>query len=233
MTIPVLYEDDDVLVINKPAGLLVHSDDSTVPTVARWVEENHPEITGVGETAGRPGIVHRLDRDTTGVLVIAKNHETYDALKSQFHDRTVSKEYRAIIHGYFPDDRRTGRIELPIGRSASDPRRRVASPRIAGKHRPAITEYETLEVFADYSYLALRPRTGRTHQLRVHLLAFGHPIVCDALYAPDRVCPPELGRQALHASLIRFIGRDGVPHTVRAPLPTDMEGFLDKLRSAC
>lgn len=228
-----VYEDDRVLVINKPAGLVVHSDGRTNEiTLADILLEAYPDTKNVGEpwTAPdgtviyRPGIVHRLDRDTSGVLVIAKTQESYEYLKKQFQNRDIKKVYNAFVYGNIKED--SGVIDKPIGKSKKDFRQWSAQPGARGLQREAVTEFTVLKRGKDVVYLELRPKTGRTHQLRVHLKAIHHPIVCDALYAPHRSCLLGFERLALHARSITFSPNEGEERTIEAPLPGDFERGL-------
>lgn len=246
MDIPILYEDDEVLAVNKPAGLVVHPDGRTTePTLADWILEKYPSIHGVGEaislTSGgvieKWGIVHRIDRDTSGVLLVAKTQESFLNLKSQFQARTIKKSYRTIAQGFFKE--KVGTIDRPIGRSKSDFRRWSAEYGARGELREAVTDYKVLgegvvpllkgKDVIRLSYLEVNPHTGRTHQIRVHLKAVGHPILCDSLYSPKS--PKVLGfeRMALHAFSVVFKGLNGAEHKVEAPLPEDFKQALDKL----
>jgi 23S rRNA pseudouridine1911/1915/1917 synthase len=242
--IPILYEDDEVLVINKPAGLVVHSDGRTEETtLADWLLEKYPSIRGVGETIPltkggvieKWGIVHRIDRDTSGVLLVAKTQTSFLNLKSQFQARTIKKSYRAIAHGFFKEP--AGIIDKPIGRSTSDFRKWSAEFGARGELREAVTDYRVLGVGeaegVKLSYLEVSPRTGRTHQIRVHLKAVGHPILCDKLYAPKSPCVLGFERTALHAFSIVFNGQDGEEHSVEAPLPGDFKAALAELGLPC
>jgi len=238
----ILYEDEVVVVINKPAGLTVHSDGRRAElTLADWLIGRWPALLEVGEPAllsdgreiARPGIVHRLDRDTSGVMIIAKTQESFLFLKNQFKNRQVKKIYRALVHGNFADTTSEKVIDLPIGRSKKDPRRRVASPKAASTLRPAETGYRVLETFPAYSYIEAKPRTGRTHQIRVHFKAIQHPIVGDGLYAPGQPVPAGLKRQALHAYSLALKLPGGGEKRFEAPLPADMATTLDNLRQAC
>ncbi len=233
----IIFQNDDCLVLNKPAVLAVHPDRFTTSgTLVDWLMTRWPELAAVGEplllpdgtSFARPGIVHRLDRDTTGVLVVAKNQSAFEFFKEQFAGRTVSKEYRAILSGQLKNDQ--GVIDLPIGRSRKDPRRRLAGRGATGQLREALTEYQVLERFAGFVYVAAFPKTGRTHQLRAHFKAISAPIACDSLYGAP-ACPPGLARQALHAYRVELalptIGRQGFT----APLPEDLAGALTQLRS--
>lgn len=244
MNIQILYEDDEVLAVNKPAGLVVHTDGRTKePTLADWLLEKYPNIKGVGETIPltkggvieKWGIVHRIDRDTSGVLLVAKTQESFLNLKSQFQARLIKKSYRAIAQGVFKE--LDGTIRKPIGRSKSDFRRWSAEYGARGELREAITDYHVLgEVEVKnmkLSYLEVNPHTGRTHQIRVHLKAVGHPILCDKLYAPKSPCLFGFERTALHAFSIVFKGLNGAEHRVEASLPRDFVYALEKLGLQC
>lgn len=236
----IIFEDKDVLVINKPAGLSVHSDGTKKEiTLADWLVGRFPELIDVGEVsigrAGqeilRPGIVHRLDRDTSGVMIIAKNQSTFNFLKKQFKDRAVKKTYQAIVEGVFAHPEEEKIIDLPIGRSAKDSRKRVASKKAEGVLREAKTIFKVVESFdKNYSLVEAYPQTGRTHQIRVHFKALQHPIVCDALYSNRSTCIPGLSRQALHAHKLDIKLPNGDKQEFVADLPADMVLALDHLR---
>ena len=227
MDISILYEDDTVVVIDKPAGMRAHRDGFSKPddvTVADWFVGKYPSAAGVGEplmrtdglTIARPGIVHRLDGDTSGVMILAKTQEAFLALKAQFHDRLAVKEYRAFVYGAVKVVK--GVIDRPIGRSSKDFRLRSAQRGARGLMRPAVTAWERLAATPEFSYLKLMPKTGRTHQLRVHLKAINHPIICDSLYAPSH--QPALGftSLALHAHVLTLTLPHGDMKTFTAPL---------------
>lgn len=225
----ILYEDNGVLVIDKPAGLIVHDSGRTEgETVVDWFIQYAPEAKGVGESQTlqdgtrieRHGIVHRLDRETSGVMVLAKTQAAHAHLKKQFHDRLVKKEYRAFVYGVMKE--RQGTIARPIGRSASDPRRRSAEKGSKGLRRGAVTDWELLTQNDAYAYLKLLPTTGRTHQLRVHLKAISRPIVGDILYAPTHLLESDnlgIDRLALHAHVLTLELPSGEQKTFTAPLP--------------
>ena len=246
MNIPIIYEDDEVVAIDKPAGLIVHSDGRTQEeTVVDWVGEHYPKISeaGVGEsivlTGGReikkPGIVHRIDRETSGVLLIAKTQESFLNLKGQFQSRAIKKNYKAITHGFFKTPH--GIINKPVGRSASDFRKWSAEYGARGLLREAITEYQVLGQGEwkneKFSYLDVFPLTGRTHQIRVHLKAVGHPIICDKLYAEKLPCVLGIDRVALHAFSITFRSIKGAEKRIEAPLPRDLQAVLAELGLSC
>ncbi len=228
--IKILYEDKDILAINKPSGLIVHSDGRTKePSLSDWLIEKYPDIKKVGEpwraTNGeiiwRPGIVHRLDRDTSGALLIAKTPESFEFLKKQFQERRVKKTYRVFVYGLVKTD--TGLIDKPIGRSKSDFRKWSAEYGARGDKREAVTAYAVLKRGKNATYLEAYPETGRTHQIRVHLKAIGHPVVYDQLYAPKS--PKILGflRTALHSFSIDVVTLSEKVLHIEAPLPEDFK----------
>ncbi|HVZ76206.1 MAG TPA: RluA family pseudouridine synthase [Candidatus Paceibacterota bacterium] len=232
----VLYEDDSIIVIDKPTGLAVHADGRHErATVVDWLMTRYPEIKGVGEEQTlsdgtiieRPGIVHRIDRDTSGVMVIARTQKAFEFLKEQFQNREVKKVYRAFVYGGFKDER--GIIDRPIGsaRGGLGPR---SATRPHGTTRDAQTLYKVLGVGNGASYVEAFPKTGRTHQIRVHFSLIQHPIVCDPLYAPGR--PSILGftRLALHAYSISFTHPNGHEVIFEAPLPADFARAEQELR---
>lgn len=249
MEIPILYEDDYCLFVNKPAGLSVHGDGKSGEyTLADWILEKYPALLSVGEPIKteisgkeieiqKPGIVHRLDKETSGVMLIAKTAEAYDFFKKQFQAHTIVKIYHAFTYGWIKEDRQT--IDSPIGRDSGNIRRWVTGRLARGVIREALTEVAVLKRFGDrtyegkgsteegtYSFIEARPKTGRTHQIRVHLRSINHPIVADSLYAPKR--PKELGflRLALHARSLTALAPDGEERTIIAPYPTDFEQAL-------
>jgi 23S rRNA pseudouridine1911/1915/1917 synthase len=234
----ILFESDDLLVVNKPAGLLTHADGkSDEYTLADWVSERcqtckdvgEPMILPDGSSVARPGIVHRLDRDTSGVLLIAKTQPMYLYLKRQFQDKKIRKEYRAFAYGSFAKKR--GVIDKPLGRSVNRATKRAAGRAARGELREARTDYTVLEEKGGYSYLSLFPHTGRTHQIRVHLSHIRHPIVQDPTYAADRMsgaADPVLGfsRSALHAHRIHLRLPGGEEVSYEAPFPKDFTEAL-------
>jgi 23S rRNA pseudouridine1911/1915/1917 synthase len=241
MEIPILYEDADLLVIDKPAGLIVHSDGRTEePSVAEWMAEKYPESRGVGEpwtspqgaVIERTGIVHRLDRTTSGALVLAKTAEAYQFLKEQFQARSVEKGYRAFVYGTPP--REHGVIEAEIVRIRSlPPRWGVARDGEGKKQRAAITAWKVLARGEDdgqaVAYLDVHPKTGRTHQIRVHLKHLNHSIVCDPLYSAGRPCLLGFARPALHAHSLSLTLPSGERREFVAPLPADFETALARI----
>ncbi|MEI7709338.1 MAG: RluA family pseudouridine synthase [bacterium] len=236
MKIKIPYEDSNILAIDKPSGISVHGDGKTKEvTVAGWVIKNYPKMKNVGEPqffehkgekieVKRPGIVHRLDRETSGVLILAKNQKTYESLKQQFADREVNKTYLAIVSGHVRNDR--GTINKAIGRSPRDFRRYLAGRGARGEMREAVTEYKVLKRFdapQKFTYVEVKPKTGRTHQIRVHMKYLNHPIVCDSLYNPDGFCPKGITRMALHAQSIEFKDLKGKMVKVESKIPKEFK----------
>ena len=235
LPLQILYEDPDLVIIDKPAGLVVHpaaghADETLVNALLFHISD----LSGIGGEI-RPGIVHRLDKDTSGVMIIAKNDEAHRKLTAAWGTDAIRKEYLAIVYGTPAAAR--GNIDAPIGR---DPRDRKRMAVVAGG-RAAITDYEVLERFRGASLLRCVLRTGRTHQIRVHLKHLGHPIVGDPVYSgpqwrgiPDKQLQKALAsmeRQALHAAKITFDHpRSGVRMTFEAPVPGDMAALLKALR---
>lgn len=227
----ILYQDADLLVINKPAGMVVH------PAAGNWhgtlvnaVLYHCPDLAGVGG-AHRPGIVHRLDKDTSGVILVAKNDAAHRVLQAQFQARTVQKTYWALVYGLLSPAQ--GEIVAPIGRDPRD-RKRMAVVQSGG--RPAATRYETLDSYRlpatgeRLSLLACHPLTGRTHQIRVHLAYVKHPIVGDEVYCTRRKTAVRCPRMFLHAERICFqLPSTGAEVEFSAPLAGDLQAVLDKL----
>jgi 23S rRNA pseudouridine1911/1915/1917 synthase len=248
----ILFENENLLVINKPAGLVVHADGKTAePNLCDWLIQKYPNIKEVGEPAKapdgkiiyRPGIVHRLDRETSGAMIIAKNQASFEFLKEQFQNRQVHKTYNTFVWGLFKENK--GEIDRPIGRSKGDFRRWSAGRFARGEMREAVTEYKVLEsrtfsslkeasvegsegasITPAVSFVEARPLTGRTHQIRVHMHFLHHPVVGDSLYAPNH--PNILGfkRLALHSRVIEFTDVGGGLLRIEAPYPEDFESAL-------
>lgn len=249
MNIPIIGETDDFLIIDKPAGLMVHADGRSADyTLADWLLETRPSMKDVGEPIiredgtvfARPGIVHRLDRDTSGLLLIAKHQESFSFYKERFQDRDMSKEYVAYAYGHFKEDEMT--IDRPIARSRGDFRQWSAQRGSRGGERDAITDIVVVARGYDkkflekkgtstdrirardasrVSLLSVFPKTGRTHQIRVHCKAINHPIVADTLYAPRRESLLGFNRLALHSRFLRFTDMGGAERQYEAPMPAD------------
>ncbi|MFH1425944.1 MAG: RluA family pseudouridine synthase [Candidatus Kerfeldbacteria bacterium] len=226
--IPILYEDDDIIVINKPNTVLTHpAHDKSEWTVAHFLLKHCPGVEGVGEDPDRPGIVHRLDKKASGVMVAAKNQEAFEKMKEQFMDRRVQKEYRAIVHGVPADE--TGVVRFKLARSTTKNGKMAARPEHQEEGRDAWTEYDVLETRNKrYALLAVRIKTGRQHQIRAHMAAIGHPIVGDRKYVTkDWATDKEYPRMFLHAYRLAFAHpRTGEPVEFIAPLPEEFNIFL-------
>lgn len=221
----IVYEDGELLVINKPAGMTVHPGAGRASgTLANAILARVPAVAGVG-SATRPGIVHRLDKDTSGLIVVAKTPQALLSLQQQVAARTVSRSYRALVHGTVPHD--AGTIKAPIGR---DPRHRTKMA-VLPTGREAVTTYRVLERFARYTLVEASLLTGRTHQIRVHFAHIGHPVVGDRTYAGHRRDELGIGRQALHACRLRFRHPTSDDQMAfDAPVPADFRAALDQVR---
>lgn len=223
MELPILYEDSDVVAVNKPAGLITHSDGRTKEETAEdWFKERC-KVQGVS-LPEQSGYVHRLDRDTSGVLVFAKNTTAYEFLRKAFHDRDIQKTYLAVVYGA-PKEKK-GVIDFDIGRSRQDFRLRSAQPKAKGRLRDALTRYEVIGEVEGYSLMKLNPETGRTHQIRVHLKAIHHPIVGDTLYSPNKPLALGIPRLALHAYSLDIPLPSGERAVITAPIPDDLAPAL-------
>jgi len=207
MNLPILYEDADIIAVNKPAGVLT--------------TDLHFGV----------GYVHRLDRDTSGVLVFAKNEKTYNFLRKAFHDREVKKTYLAFVYGVSKEKK--GIIDFDIGRSRKDFRLRSAQPKAKGRLRESLTRYEVIGEKDDYALLKVQPETGRTHQIRVHLKAIHHPIIGDKLYAPNRENILGISRLGLHAYEINLPLPSGNHVSITAPIPNDLAPAFAHFPRAC
>lgn len=232
----ILYEDEDILAINKPAGLVVHPDGRTKEdSVSEWLAEARPEAREVGEDIvrvgttdiERPGVVHRIDRDTSGVLLLAKTEKGFESLKEQFKGRTIRKIYHVFVHGILKDDH--GSIKLAIGKSNSDFRKWSAERGAKGILREALTYYRVLARGEGFTLIEAQPKTGRTHQIRVHFKALHHPVVGDRLYGRSKPALLGFERLALHAKSLTFHTVEGKEVTVEAPYPTDFQRALDAI----
>ena len=241
MKIPILYEDRDVVVINKPAGIVVHPDGKTkAKTLVDWILKEYPKAKKVGEPMLlddgteilRPGIVHRIDYNTTGCLIIAKNQKAYEFLKEQFKERKVHKVYQAFVYGDVKDER--GMIDRKIGRSPNDFRKWTAQRGARGELREAVTYYKVLAKKDDITLIEAIPKTGRTHQIRVHFTAINHPVLQDDLYATkfNLEKKNQLGfkRLALHARELVINVPSGKEIDVIAPYPEDFEEAIRKIK---
>lgn len=222
----IVYEDDDLLVVNKPKGMVVHpapgnADGTLVNALMYHCSGSLSGINGVI----RPGIVHRIDKDTSGLLIVAKNDAAHLGLAEQIKEHSFTRCYRAVVHGNIKDDE--GTIDAPIGRNPKDRKKMAVT---TANSRNAVTHYKVLERFGSFTYIECKLETGRTHQIRVHMAYKGHPVAGDPVYGPKNT-PTEMNGQCLHAGLIGFIHpRTGEYLEFEAPLPDYFEKFLKKLR---
>ena len=226
MPLDIVYQDEDVVVINKPKGLVVHpaaghSEDTLVNGLLHALGS---ELSGINGQL-RPGIVHRIDKDTSGLLAVAKNDTAHVVLASQLKDHTMARTYECIVCGNLKED--AGTVDAPIGRHPTDRKKMCVNTRTG---KPAVTHWEVIGRFRGYTHVRCRLETGRTHQIRVHMASIGHPILGDMVYGRKK---PELGQssQVLHAGQLCFFHpRDGRPVMVFAPLPQYFEDVLEKLK---
>ena len=227
----ILYEDEDLAVVNKPAGMIVHPGAGAASgTLVSALLHRFGQLSAIGGPM-RPGIIHRLDKETSGAMVVARTDEAHRHLVEQFSNREVEKTYVALLHGRLKED--SGQIDLPVAR---DLRRRTRMAARRREGRPAHTEWRVLARLEGFTLVSARLHTGRTHQLRVHFSALGHPVVGDTVYgAPRAVRAPAaelepLGRNFLHAARLQFTHpRSEEPVDVRAPLPAELRDYLRRL----
>jgi 23S rRNA pseudouridine1911/1915/1917 synthase len=221
----ILYEDDDLLIVDKPKGMVVHPapghySGTLVNAVMYHCKDNLSGINGVL----RPGIVHRIDRDTTGSIVVCKNNQSHNCVAAQLKEHSITRKYRAIVHGVIAEDE--GTINAPIGRNPKD-RKKMAVDEKNGK--PAITHYHVLKRFKEYTYIECQLETGRTHQIRVHMASIGHPLLGDEVYS-NRKSPYHLTGQTLHAYVIGLIHPStGKYLEITAPLPEYFSHLLNDI----
>lgn len=231
INLEIIFEDENILVINKPAGLQVHpSDCKQTDTLTNALVARYAEISDVHDDSVeaylRPGIVHRLDKDTSGVMVIAKNRKTFDELKKLFKDRNITKKYLALVVGKVEDE--SGIIEKPLARSSGFSKQLVARENTKTKIRQAVTQYAVVERFGDFTLLEVLPKTGRMHQIRVHLASIGHSIVGDVIYG-EKSRKPKVAKQLLHAKSLSFnLGEK--QYDFEAEIPADFADFLAEIK---
>lgn len=223
MDLDIIYEDSDVIVINKPKGMVVHPAPGHYSgTLVNGLLEHCKDLSGINGTI-RPGIVHRIDKDTSGLIVAAKNDLAHESLARQIADKTCHRTYRAIVH--HPFSHTVGTINAPIGRDEKDRQKMAVT---AKNSKPAVTYFTVLENFKDYAYVECRLETGRTHQIRVHMAYIKHPVAGDPKYGPRKTI--EAGGQLLHACKLEFVHpRTGEPMVFEAPLEARFQEVLDEL----
>lgn len=224
MDLDIVYEDEDVVVVNKPRGLVVHPAPGHYSgTLVNGLLAHCKDLSGINGVM-RPGIVHRIDKDTSGLLMVAKNDKAHAGLAEQLKNHTVNRKYVAIVHGVIPHE--MGTIDAPIGR---DPKHRQQMAVVFENSKPAVTHFVVLERFKEYTLVELKLETGRTHQIRVHMKYIGYPLASDPKYGPKDTL--ELNGQALHAKTLGFVHpKTGEYLEFEAPLPEDMQEVLTFLR---
>ncbi|MCY7780873.1 RluA family pseudouridine synthase [Bacillus haynesii] len=225
MDLDIYYEDQDVLVVNKPRGMVVHpAPGHLTGTLVNGLMAHCDDLSGINGVM-RPGIVHRIDKDTSGLLMVAKNDMAHESLVNQLVNKTVTRKYTALVHGVIPHDH--GTIDAPIGRDKKD-RQSMTVTRENGKH--AVTHFEVIERFDDFTVVECQLETGRTHQIRVHMKYIGFPLAGDPKYGPKKTL--DFNGQVLHAGVLGFDHpRTGEYVEFEAPLPDDMKNLLDKIRN--
>jgi 23S rRNA pseudouridine1911/1915/1917 synthase len=226
MDLDIYYEDADVLVVNKPRGMVVHPAPGHVSgTLVNGLLYHCKDLSGINGVM-RPGIVHRIDKDTSGLLMVAKNDLAHESLVNQLVEKTVTRRYKAIVHGVIGHDK--GTIDAPIGRDKTD-RQSMTVTEENSKH--AVTHFQVLERFRDFTYIECQLETGRTHQIRVHMKYIGYPLAGDPKYGPKKTLP--IDGQALHAGILGFTHpRTGEYLEFEAPLPKEMVDLLEYLRKS-
>ena len=230
MDLDIVYEDSDVIIVNKPKGMVVHpAPGHYTGTLVNGLMEHCTDLSGINGSL-RPGIVHRIDMDTTGILIACKNDRAHNCIALQLKEHSITREYRALVYGNIKED--SGTVDKPIGRNPSDRKKMAIVP--DGRH--AVTHYRVLERFGDCTWIACRLETGRTHQIRVHMTSIGHPLVGDQVYGPASgklagIGVAELQGQCLHAGILGFVHPStGAYMEFEAPLPAYLENMLEKLR---
>lgn len=229
--VPIIKETDDYLVINKPAGLMVHgARGNTGPTLVAWLIKNYPKIAKVGDDKERPGIVHRLDKDVSGLMVVAKNNKSFEDLKRQFSSRQIYKEYQGLVYGALTVEE--GVLNFPLSRSTKG--HKMAAHPFGAEGKEAITEFKVLKHFINYSLLSLVIKTGRTHQIRAHLSAFNHQLVGDNLYGTNitkiKNKKFNLGRVWLVSVKLTFADLAGEKQEFKIKVPTELQKFLKEIK---
>ena len=226
MELEILYEDEDVVLVNKPKGMVVHpgAGHLTGTLVNGLMYHCRGQLSGINGIL-RPGIVHRIDMDTTGILVVCKNDQAHKSIAAQLKEHSITRRYWAIVHGRIDEEEIT--VDAPIGRHPTE-RKKMSIHARNGK--PAITHITVIKQFKGYAYVECRLETGRTHQIRVHMASIGHPLLGDRVYGPDK-CPfPQLRGQTLHAGILGFVHpRTGQYMELNASLPEYFRHLLDKL----
>lgn len=226
MKLKIIYENKDIIVIDKPAGISVHAKDEhdKMLTIVSILYKSYPEIKNIGDYPLRPGIVHRLDKETSGLMVIAKNNETFYEFKKQFQERKIEKKYIALVSGVL--EKNSGTIETPLAKIGTRTSRNTQHAARSTKIKSAITEYKVTKRYKEYTLVEVTPKTGRQHQIRVHFASINHPVACDKLYGRKaKKCPSGLNRHFLHAGYLKFRLKNALME-FDSELPQDLETAL-------
>ncbi len=229
--IEIIFENRDFLVINKPSSLMVYSSQKNKrDTLVNFLLARYPEIKNIGPDKLRPGIVHRLDKNTSGLMVITKTEKAFKHLKSQFENGKIKKEYLVLVYGKVKE--REGKITFPIFRSKKKGYKMVIrrfQDLVDLKAKPALTEFKVIKYFSSYTFLKVQIKTGRTHQIRVHFNAIGHPLVGEKIYKPRKLKTKNLERPFLHAHILGFYDLKGQWQKFKQDLPEELKKFLKNL----
>lgn len=227
--IKIIADEPDFLIIEKPAGLLVHpTAQEETNTLVDWLLDKYPELKKIGDSPERPAIVHRLDKEVSGVMIVPKTQAAFDSFKKQFQEHTIIKKYAALVYGEINKDE--VEINFPISRSKTKEGHFAAHPQsqdLIGKK--AVTRFNIIKRFKNYTLLEVQILTGRTHQIRVHLLAYGYPVVGDKLYINRKIKPAKLDRIFLHAKYLSFVDLQGEKREFESELPKELSSFLKTL----
>lgn len=233
----ILFKDKDYIILEKPAGMLMHATaKGESNTLVDWLVKKFPEIKNLEDPVElkknlvspyRPGIVHRLDRDVSGLVLIPRNLDSFEFFKRQFKNKTIKKDYLALVHGHLSQS--NGTIEFEISRS-TEGKKMAAHPAGSGKGKKSLTEYDVIKEYINYSYVHAYPHTGRTNQIRVHFFALGHPIVGDKIYKSKLNSKVKCNRIFLHATKISFIDQFGKQQDFESPLPTELQNIINSLK---
>lgn len=227
--IKIIDDTSDYLIIEKPSGLLVHpTEKKETDTLIDWAEQNYPPVAKIGDEPGRAGIVHRLDKEVSGLMIIPKTQDAFEYFKGLFKTRQIEKFYTALVYGKIARDE--GEIDFPISRSKNKPGLYGALSKNSEEGRPAKTIFRILKKYLNYTLLQVEILTGRTHQIRVHMLAYGHPVVGDTLYAKKQAEKSRCPRIFLHASRLSFVDPSGEKKEYESELPNNLKDFLKKVK---
>lgn len=226
MKFKIIFKNDDFLIIEKPAGLTVHPTSfDEKDTLINGLVAKFPEIEEIGDDHLRPGIVHRLDKETSGVMIVARDQKNFEEFKKKFKEKKIEKTYLALVHGHLKEKK--GKIEKSIARSSNYKKQVIAGRKTKTKIRPAVTEYEVLKSFSNFDLVEVKPKTGRMHQIRIHLFSLGHPVVGDKKYKLKKMLEEiSSSRHLLHSAEVEF-ALGGKRYKFSSPMPNDFTQFIE------